>query len=98
MRIVLKGLVAVALVGLLDYGVTKYQMRVVESFCEKIAADATPTDVLEQARREQLPAFDVTKERGVVEILNHRAFYFRFACEVEFRDNHPVSRRVIAAD
>jgi hypothetical protein len=95
-------LVAFVLIGLVFYVglnmLLRYKAHSMESFCRGISPDASPASVLAQAKTMGFPAYEVIKERGVIAVLNQRSPYFRFACEVSFKDSHVEAKHVIPAD
>ena len=93
-----KMLLAFALLGFVLYGVQRYKTYSMDSFCQNVLPNASPASVLAQAKAMGFPAFDVIKERGVIAVMNQRSPYFRFTCEVSFKDGHLVATHVRVAD
>ena len=98
MRLSTTTAVAFALLVLMGYTLIRYKSHSMEAFCESVPLTATPQSVLAQAEAQQFRANDQVETRGIVAVFNQRSPYFRFACNVAFKDGHVIGRRVLAAD
>jgi hypothetical protein len=79
-------------------GFTRYKQYPMETFCNSVVPGQMPDAVMARAAELGYPAFNAIEARGVVAVLNHKAPYFRFSCEVEFQSGRAIAMRVRAAD
>jgi len=94
---VIKFVAAIAILVGGGVAFTYYKQYPVKAFCSEIPHNSTPDTVLRLAKQKELPVVDVLKTRNVI-VLNQDSPFFRFACEVEFKNNKQVVKHVIAAD
>jgi hypothetical protein len=79
-------------------GFIRYKQYPMETFCDSVMPGETPDAVMARAAELGYPAFNAIEARGVVAVLNQKAPYFRFSCEVEFQPSGAIATRVRAAD
>ena len=83
-------------VGIFSYSC--YQKHPARAFCKDIPENSTPSDVIKRAKEQNLPVFDMLKNNSKITVLNHKSPFFRVGCEIEFKENHITSKRIIALD
>jgi hypothetical protein len=94
----LKLTLALVLVAAGFTGFIRYKQYPMEAFCDSVIPGEAPDAVMARAAELGYPAFNAIEARGVVAVLNQRAPYFRFSCEVEFQASRAIAMRVRAAD
>ena len=70
----------------------------IESFCAELPSSATPEAVLALARSKDFRAYNAIESRGFILVAGQRSPFFRYTCEVAFKDDRQIGRRVIASD
>ena len=82
-------------VGVFDH----FKEKPILEYCEKIKVGSSSQKAIETAKAMNLiTPFNVTEEAEKMIILNQRAPYFRYACELTFKEMKVVSKITFPAD
>ncbi len=82
-------------VGIFDH----FKEKPILEYCEKIVIGTSSKKAIETAKSMNLiTPLNVTEEAEKMIILNQRAPYFRYACELTFNEMKIVSKRTFTAD
>jgi hypothetical protein len=96
-RVVLIVMIAVLLLPIgLIFGYSAYKVHPIDSFCSDIPQSATPEEILTLAKTRGFE--NVARGGDEVMVFNQWGPFWRFACEVKFKDNRQISKEVIDGD
>ena len=90
--------ISIVLVVTCFFAYDRYNSQSLRSFCSSLPTDSTPESVLAEAQDRKFVTHDLTERLGAVSVLNHKSPFFRYECNVSFRDRRMIGAQLRAAD
>ena len=78
--------------------ITYFQARPVKRFCEQVPKLASRGQMIESAEASGFFVLAGANARGQLSVLNHRVFFFRYACHISFVHGAVSGTKFMAAD
>ena len=98
MNTLARGLTAVGFLLVAAYAFNLYKRHPADAFCRGISPTETRDLIVARANAEGLFVNRFDNRTDSVSVFNQRAPWWRYACDVEFKDGKVSGKRVIAAD
>lgn len=79
-------------------GLNWYYWSPLAEFCASIPSDMGPQPIRAAAEKRGFLVFEFQNDSNKLSIINHRPFFFRYECRVEFVDGEQNFRELFTAD